>query len=103
MIGHVFRFLTRYPSTKPLFVAISLCAFLAFAVRADERPAKSRAGLPNTSDAAANSAKPTKEHIEQLIRNLGSAQYTARRAAASELRQIGAEAFDLLFAATDDA
>lgn len=44
----------------------------------------------------------TKRHIEELIRHLGNPRYTARRAAASELRRIGPEAFDLLHAATGD-
>ncbi|MCC7475737.1 MAG: tetratricopeptide repeat protein [Pirellulales bacterium] len=42
------------------------------------------------------------ERIDQLIRELGSPRYGARRAAAAELRQIGAEAFDSLYAATED-
>jgi tetratricopeptide (TPR) repeat protein len=40
--------------------------------------------------------------VKQLIRQLGSARYAERRAASRELRQIGAEAFDLLNAAVDD-
>jgi tetratricopeptide (TPR) repeat protein len=69
------------------------------AAHADERPVK-----PASAAVAAKSAetgKPTKEHVEQLIRDLGSPHYTTRRAASIELRQIGAEAFDMLFAATD--
>ena len=45
----------------------------------------------------------TNERIQSLIRQLGNPRFTVRRAAASELRQIGAEAFDLLNAASDDA
>ena len=44
-----------------------------------------------------------KPKIETLIRQLGSTRYSARRAAANELRQIGPEAFDLLHAASDDS
>ena len=51
--------------------------------------------------ATARVAKPAdrprtaaKQHIQELIRQLGDPRYAARRAAASELRQIGAEAFD---------
>jgi len=44
-----------------------------------------------------------KRRIQQLIRQLGDPRYAARRAAASDLRQIGAEAFDQLHAATSDS
>src|SRR4029079_6462768 len=47
--------------------------------------------------------KTTKSHVQLLIRDLGSPQYTARRAAAIDLRQLGTEVFDLLDAATDNA
>ncbi len=47
-------------------------------------------------------AKSQQQRIQQLIRELGSARYTARRTAANQLRQIGAEAFDALNAATED-
>lgn len=45
---------------------------------------------------------PSKQRVEQLIRQLGHPRYTERRAAAQELRQIGTDAFDLLQEATDD-
>jgi tetratricopeptide (TPR) repeat protein len=48
-------------------------------------------------------ANATNQRVRELIRQLGSPRYSARRTASSELRQIGAEAFDLLHAATDDA
>ncbi len=41
--------------------------------------------------------------LQQLIKQLGSPQYTVRRAAASEIHKIGPEAFDRLHAATEDA
>jgi tetratricopeptide (TPR) repeat protein len=44
----------------------------------------------------------TDQRIKTLIRQLGNPRFTIRRAAANELRQIGAEAFDLLNAASDD-
>ena len=47
--------------------------------------------------------RATNERIQALIRQLGHPRFTVRRSAASELRQIGAEAFDLLHAATDDS
>ncbi len=76
-------------------------------VRADDLPAKSRGsgavtGGSASRGVASESAKPAQQHIEQLIRDLGNSHYSARRAAASELRQIGPQAFDLLHAATDD-
>ena len=46
-------------------------------------------------------SESTKRRVEELIRQLGSPRYTVRRTAANELRQIGAEAFDLLHAATE--
>ena len=51
-----------------------------------------------TSDQTANN-----ERIQALIRQLGHPRFTIRRSAASELRQIGAEAFDLLNAASNDS
>ena len=48
------------------------------------------------------SEKATEEHVEALIRQLGSPRYMERRAAANELRRIGPEAFDLLNAAIDE-
>jgi tetratricopeptide (TPR) repeat protein len=41
-----------------------------------------------------------RKHIQQLIGQLGDPRYAARRAAAGELRQIGAEAFDQLHEAS---
>jgi tetratricopeptide (TPR) repeat protein len=43
----------------------------------------------------------SQDRIEQLINDLGNPRYAARRMAAIELRQIGAEAFDRLHAATE--
>jgi hypothetical protein len=44
-----------------------------------------------------------KKRIDQLIHQLGDPRYAARRAAATELRQIGAEAFDQLHQASGDS
>ena len=46
---------------------------------------------------------PQQQQIDQLVRDLGNSRYSARRAAANELRQIGAEAFDSLHAATENS
>jgi tetratricopeptide (TPR) repeat protein len=54
-------------------------------------------------DAASSEQPATNERIQALIRQLGHARFTIRRSAATELRQIGAEAFDLLNAASNDS
>ncbi len=56
------------------------------------------AGAEVAADANSNSqaADATEKRIDELIRQLGSPQFSARRTAANELRHIGAEAFDLL-------
>lgn len=57
-----------------------------------------------TTAAGASATKPaTKAEIEKLIRELGSPQFATRRAASNELRRIGPDAFDSLFAATEDS
>jgi tetratricopeptide (TPR) repeat protein len=90
----------RFVSSKLLLAGIVLSACLPLAARADERPTKQA----SATEVQANvPTKPTKERVEQLIRDLGSPRYATRRAAATELRQVGSEAFDLLYAATDDA
>jgi tetratricopeptide (TPR) repeat protein len=88
---------------------LTLCGAALNSTRADDRSAL--AGAQSRSDTAkgGGTENPTgngvasKERIAELIRQLGSPQFAVRRAAAIELRQIGAEAFDLLNAATDDA
>src|SRR5690349_15332174 len=109
MSRYVFRNLGLSSGTKRLLAAVVICVLPALTALSDERPAKpagagiAKAGSPQKAGTAIEAEKPTKEHIQQLIRDLGSSQYTARRAAATELRQIGAEAYDLLDAATDSA
>src|SRR4051812_13626153 len=94
---------------KLLLAAIVTCAWMALATIADERSAKpagvdvSKAGAPRQVGSSTETEKPTKSHVQQLIQDLGSSQFTARRAASTELRQIGSDAFDLLDAATDNA
>jgi tetratricopeptide (TPR) repeat protein len=71
-------------------------------IAADDRVADSRSvGVKAASND--DLSKATQQRIEELIRQLGNPRYSARRAAANELRQIGAEAFDLLHAASDDS
>jgi len=90
--------------------AISLCVAQAHLVSAAENPPGARAlSGARAADARKQSGseqgalQPSQQRIQQLIRDLGSPRYTERRAAAKNLRQIGAEAFDLLHAATDDS
>lgn len=60
----------------------------------------------SSSNPAATNSKPDPafdKHIQDLIHQLGSPRYSVRRAAANELRQIGAEAFDAIHAATENS
>ncbi len=57
-------------------------------------------GEANSASAAEGRNALTEKRIGELIGQLGSPHYTVRRSAANALRQIGAEAFDLLYAAT---
>ncbi len=92
--------------TLALVMLVLFGAWLTSA-RADDRAPL--AGAESRSDTAKNgrgndsNGPASKQRIAELIRQLGSPQFAMRRAAAIELRQIGAEAFDLLNAATDDA
>lgn len=84
---------------------------VAVAVGAEGEPTSAPANSPlaisgsggpaKSQNVSENSAEAT-EHIRRLIRQLGDSQYSARRAAGAKLRQIGAEAFDLLHEATND-
>jgi tetratricopeptide (TPR) repeat protein len=78
-------------------------------VQADDPPAPRESAIAATtaqnSAAGRNSgpteqADATKRRINDLIKQLGDPRYATRRAAATELRQIGPEAFDLLHVAT---
>lgn len=90
-----------------MIAAVSLLAHAPAKVRA-EAPASAGAssGAPAATKLPAadlpESVKSAHERIQKLIHELGNPHYTARRAAAAELRQIGAEAFDSLHAATED-
>jgi tetratricopeptide (TPR) repeat protein len=108
MPGYANWFSSRFSRVLTTGAAVLVCAFYLTAC-ADERPAKpDSANVAKTSpsrsagspDAEGN--KTSTARIEQLIRDLGSPNYTTRRSAATELRQIGTDAFDLLYAATDD-
>jgi tetratricopeptide (TPR) repeat protein len=91
---------------------VASLVFVAGEARADDAP-QTLAAVPDIATSrdepsvrALVTAEPPqakKQHIEKLIRQLGDPRYTLRRAAATELRQIGPEAFDLLHAATSDS
>ena len=71
---------------------------------AADRGVASRAAESQSSDAEADKpAADSKQHIDELIRQLGNPRFTVRRTAANELDKIGPEAFDQLYAATGDA
>src|SRR5712671_379516 len=109
MSRDVFPYRSKNFGIRLLLAVIVICVCTALSVRADERPSKpsgtsvAKASAPQQAGSSANAEKPSKEHIQQLIQDLGSSHYTARRAAGTELRQIGSDAFDLLDAATDNA
>ncbi|MEX0613286.1 MAG: hypothetical protein WD229_14295 [Pirellulales bacterium] len=102
----MYRLAPRRGVLSWILAALTLGFVVHEMVRADDpRPilaAAPRMAAPRPNADVAGQAAST-QHIEELIRQLGDARYTTRRAAASELRQIGPEAFDLLHAATDDA
>ena len=101
------RYLDRCCGIRYVLAAIVSVVCAAGGSSADERlqrPGDSSVAKADSVRPAATSAtteKASKEHIQQLIGDLGSSHYTARRAAANELRQIGSDAFDLLDAATE--
>jgi tetratricopeptide (TPR) repeat protein len=70
---------------------------------AAEDSASSASMDSETGDTAGSVQRATNEKIKALIRQLGHPRFTIRRSAASELRQIGAEAFDLLNSASNDS
>ena len=98
MSRHSFRYLDNSCSIKRLLAAFVICASTGLLTHADERPAKPAGSNVAKASASSEADKPSKEHVQQLIRDLGSPHYSVRRAAANELRQVGAEAFDLLAA-----
>jgi HEAT repeat protein len=67
---------------------------------ADDDAAASTSGTKTQSDVHVDSADV---RLQSLIKQLGSPQFTIRRAAANEIRKIGPEAFDQLHAATEDS
>lgn len=57
--------------------------------------------LPPPTSGAKPASQSLDIRIDELITELGSPQYTVRRAAANEIRKIGPEAFDRLHAASE--
>src|SRR5688572_30802925 len=88
--------------------ALAIAASSLDLARADDRDPVAAGNRPEPADDRVadddgTSQPASKERIAELIRQLGSPQFAVRRAASIELRQIGAEAFDLLNAAIEDA
>src|SRR5687767_8777620 len=93
----------RLPRTVLYFTfPLSLLAFAASAYSADDAQRDLQPNSPLTSPAkqsveslvTADQSDAANARIRQLIRKLGDPHFTARRSAANEIRQIGAEAFD---------
>jgi tetratricopeptide (TPR) repeat protein len=81
--------------------ALGAFAINAAATLADDRDIRTEAA--STTDAEKSPPKSSAARISELIRQLGSPQFTIRRMAATELHKIGPEAFDQLHAATENA
>ena len=80
-----------------------MIGFSAPAIQAADRDVAGRTANAPQHDAGEPSTADSKQHIDELIRQLGNPRFTVRRTAANELDQIGPEAFDQLYAATGDA
>ena len=100
MSGYVFWSPNKFRSLKALLAGFLTYACMLLSTRADERPTKQASATEVKAEVPTG---PSKGHVEKLIRDLGSPRFATRRAASIELRQIGSEAFDMLYAATDDA
>jgi tetratricopeptide (TPR) repeat protein len=85
----------RWVVALVLLFLSSTCALVSATAADNEKAA------PGTTTPPVSS-KGSRDDVQALIRELGSPRYTARRAAANELRRIGADAFDALFVATED-
>ena len=78
-----------------IVLAVAVQAILLGDVRAaDSKPAAKQQAAP--------SADSLESRLDELIEQLGSPQYSARLAAANEIRKIGPEAFDRLHLATEN-
>jgi tetratricopeptide (TPR) repeat protein len=95
------------PIFRMAFALLFAFVWIDVAIGDDRDPRAAASGTDsagnNSGDKASANQPASKDRIAELIRQLGSPQFAVRRAAAIELRQIGAEAFDMLNAATDDA
>jgi tetratricopeptide (TPR) repeat protein len=83
--------------------AIWIGCCVVVVARAADRGAASRAPDAAHPPAADQPSADSRQRIDELIRQLGNPRFTLRRAAATELDKIGPEAFDQLYAATDNA
>jgi tetratricopeptide (TPR) repeat protein len=92
-------------SRSRIVVGLTAALVLVPAVFAPQAPGANdeTAASGQSRPATASPPAATKEEVQAHIRNLGSTRYSDRRAAAAELRRIGADAFDALFLATEHA
>lgn len=94
----------------PNCLRLNLCAMAclvsgAFALPAGKASAADDAALKSAqaTSATALQADALDARLDELIEQLGSPQFTVRRAAANEIRKIGPEAFDRLHDATENS
>ncbi len=107
MPGHAITGRVNLCVVSTIAASIVLLSNLNSASLADETPAAVAKtvdnGNPQSDTVADSSSKAQQERVQSLIHDLGDSRFSARRRAANELRQIGAEAFDALHAATEDS
>ncbi|HEX3600902.1 MAG TPA: tetratricopeptide repeat protein [Lacipirellulaceae bacterium] len=92
-------------SHRPFAALAATLLLLAGAYRlalADDPSTTASPATATKADGSAHSDQAQLDRIHKLIQQLGNPQFAARRSASNELRQIGAEAFDSLHAATED-
>jgi tetratricopeptide (TPR) repeat protein len=90
------------PKLPPLVLFAAACCWMAataFAADGDKVLHTSAAA----SISAAEGVDSLDARLDDLIQQLGSPQFTTRRAAANEIRRIGPEAFDKLHSATENS
>jgi tetratricopeptide (TPR) repeat protein len=94
---------TAHACAAGLCAALSIVALTACTAEADDSSVAAQAVVSSAASEQGDATTSLQRQIDELVRRLGSPHYAQRRAAANELRQIGPEAFDQLYSATDDA
>jgi tetratricopeptide (TPR) repeat protein len=97
--------LTTHRMNRCAFAVFLAVAFQALstpvAEAADAAPTALTAKSPGKVETGGLETTALDARLDDLIEQLGSKQFTVRRAAAGEIRKIGPEAFDRLHAATE--